>query len=140
MELFGTYFVSFTTKKTIGSKAVQRRDKERMRPMAGLHCLCAQNITTRMMRQTFKLLIFMAVAVLTAGCSERSDVTAGDAGLADFEQTMRVAATPSWSVSSCRRSAWAPSSPRAASMPTSPTIRRRSDRSIPRSSCLPVPK
>ncbi len=44
-----------------------------------------------MMRQTFKLLIFVAVATLTVGCSEYSDGTAGDAGLAGFEQRMRVA-------------------------------------------------
>ncbi len=36
----------------------------------------------------------MAVAALTtgcAGCADEKDGTAGDAGLADFEQTMRVA-------------------------------------------------
>ena len=36
----------------------------------------------------------MAVAALTTGCAGCADVkdgTAGDAGLADFEQTMRVA-------------------------------------------------
>ena len=33
----------------------------------------------------------MAVAVLTVGCSECSDKTAGDTGRADFEQSMRVA-------------------------------------------------
>ena len=44
-----------------------------------------------MMRQTFKLLIFVAVATLTVGCSEYSDGAAGDAGLAGFEQRMRVA-------------------------------------------------
>ena len=44
-----------------------------------------------MIRQTLKLLIFVAVAALTAGCSECSDGTVVDAGLADFEQTMHVA-------------------------------------------------
>ena len=43
------------------------------------------------MRQNLKLLILMAVAALAAGCSECSDGTACDAGLADFEQRMRVA-------------------------------------------------
>ena len=43
------------------------------------------------MRQTFKLLIFWAAAALAVGCSERSDETACDAGLTDFEQRMRVA-------------------------------------------------
>ena len=33
----------------------------------------------------------MAAVVLTVGCSELSDGTAGDAGLADFERTMSVA-------------------------------------------------
>jgi len=44
-----------------------------------------------MIRLTLKLLIFIAVAVLTVGCSECSDKTAGDASGADFEQRMRVA-------------------------------------------------
>ena len=43
------------------------------------------------MRQNLKLLVLMAVAALAAGCSECSDGTACDAGLADFEQRMRVA-------------------------------------------------
>ena len=43
------------------------------------------------MRQTFKLLIFWAAAALAVGCSERSDETACDTGLTDFEQRMRVA-------------------------------------------------
>jgi len=43
------------------------------------------------MRQTFKLLILMAVAALTVGCSECSDRKDGDASGADFEQRMRVA-------------------------------------------------
>ena len=44
-----------------------------------------------MIRLTLKLLIFIAVAVLTIGCSECSDKTTGDASGADFEQRMRVA-------------------------------------------------
>ena len=44
-----------------------------------------------MIRQTLNLLILMAAVVLTVGCSELSDGTAGDAGLADFERTLRVA-------------------------------------------------
>ena len=43
------------------------------------------------MRQKLKLLILIAVAALTIGCSECSDGTAGDASRADFEQRMRVA-------------------------------------------------
>ena len=33
----------------------------------------------------------MAVAALTVGCADEKDGSAGDAGVADFEQRMRVA-------------------------------------------------
>ena len=46
------------------------------------------------MRQTLNLVIFIAVTILTvgcSGCSDQKDGAAGNAGMADFDQTMRVA-------------------------------------------------